>query len=156
MSSADDKRPAAERMREQLLHDFANSGEGRAEFADRLTTLLSSHQPTSDFSALPKATLQLLRPQMARRADVGLPNRVLWRVLPALLPLPFVIIYAAYVLQAIYTPIAAVFSPDVAGYVAGVHVMLLSLLFGATYAAIPVVLARKDIAPRSCVPVPQG
>lgn len=155
MSSDRYREPTVEELSTRLRRDVADAGADREAAgimvdADMLAALLAtpSVRPDDDLAS---AALSALRPAMARRAAANLRRRVFVGVLLAVLPLPFVIAYAGYVLQALYLPISMMLSPDVAGYVAGVHVLFLALLFGATYAAIPMILSRTD---QAGLPVP--
>jgi len=140
---------SVDRLLERLRRDLAggHAQEHDQEDLERLAQLLAADLGSGGEAPPLWTTLSALRPEMNRRASLQLSRRALRLVLLALLPLPVVILYASYVLRAIYTPIATLLSPDVAGYVAAVHVMLLTLLFGATYAAIPVLLARGERGP---------
>ena len=156
MSSDRYREPTAEELSRRLRRDIADVGtdrDGVATMADAdvLAGLLATPSVRPDDNDLADAALFALRPAMARRAAANLRRRVFVGVLLAVLPLPFVIAYAGYVLQALYLPISILLSPDVAGYVAGVHVLFLALLFGATYAAIPMILSRSG---QAGLPVP--
>jgi hypothetical protein len=155
MSSDRYREPTVEELSKRLRRDVADAVADREAAgimvdADTLAGLLATPlvRPDNDLAS---AALSALRPAMARRAAANLRRRVFVGVLLAVLPLPFVIAYAGYVLQALYLPISMLLSPDVAGYVASVHVLFLALLFGATYAAIPMILSRSD---QAGLPVP--
>lgn len=118
---------------------------GTAEDGGLIARLLATPPPVRPaYDDLAHTVLVSMRPAVARRAAADFRRRVFVRVLLAVLPLPFVLTYAGYVLQALYLPISRLLSPDIAGYVAGVHVLSLALLFGATYAAIPMMLGRSN------------
>ena len=151
MSSSRYQRPSEQELRTRLRRDLADAPSGLAD-ADALARLLGAGAIALDDTDLAAQALLAARPEMSRRAAIDLRRRVFGRVVLALLPLPFVIAYAGYVLQALYLPVAALLSPDVAGYVASVHVALLALLFGTTYAAIPMMLSRSGPADGSPAP----
>ena len=147
MNSREDSESRAAQIRKRLARDISDaarsSDEGARLDPDRLARVLAYEVEPRMGASLAVAALEALHPEMARRAAADLRRRVLWCVLLALLPLPFVVAYAGYVLQALYVPISLLLTPEVAGYVASVHMLLLALLFGTTYAAIPMMLARS-------------
>ena len=147
MKSREDSESRTAQIRERLARDISDvahsTDEGAQLDPDQLARMLASEAEPRMEASLAFATLEALHPEMARRAAADLRRRVLGCVLLALLPLPFVVAYAGYVLQALYVPISLLLTPDIAGYVASVHALLLALLFGTTYAAIPMMLARS-------------
>jgi hypothetical protein len=151
MSSDRYREPTAEELGRRLQRDIADAvadrdGVATTVDADVLARLLATPSARPIGNDLAYAALIALRPAMARRAAADLRRRVFVCVLLAALPLPLVVAYAGYVLQMLYLPISLLLSPDVAGYVAGAHVLFLTLLFGATYAAIPMMLSRSGQA----------
>jgi hypothetical protein len=147
VKSREDSKSSTERIHERLKRDISDAarstGEGTQLDPGRLARVLAAETGARVELGLASAALEALHPEMARRAAADLRRRVLGCVLLALLPLPFVVVYAGYVLQALYVPISILLTPDIAGYVASVHMLLLALLFGTTYAAIPMMLARS-------------
>jgi hypothetical protein len=134
------REPTERELRRRLTRDLEEATQPGAE---RLARMLAPTTLAVDDVTMARRVVAALRPELARRAAVDLRRQVLVRVVVAAVPLPFVIAYAGYVLRALYAPVAVMLSPDVAGYVAAVHIMLLTLLFGATYAVIPMMLARR-------------
>jgi hypothetical protein len=61
----------------------------------------------------------------------------------ALLPLPLILAYDAYVLRAAYELLRMLLPSGVALYVLATYTAVVSLLFALTYAAIPVLLAQR-------------
>ncbi|MBI3784504.1 MAG: hypothetical protein HY270_14005 [Deltaproteobacteria bacterium] len=113
---------------------------------DRIGRLLQSSVVRVDVAALSQHTMTLLRPELSRRARSLLVRRVLTATLLALLPLPLVLIYDAYLLDAFYQIARLLLPAAIATYLVATYVAFLGLLFGGTYAAIPLLVARRATA----------
>jgi len=74
--------------------------------------------------------------------------RSFWRqvaavVVVALLPLPVIMAYDAFLLQLLHTAVSTLFSGPMATYIVFTYAASLLFLFAASYAAIPVLMARS-------------
>jgi hypothetical protein len=115
---------------------------------DGVAALLSAAAVPIDAARLSRLTLTRLQPELARRAVAGLWRKVAAALLLALVPLPAVLAYDAYLLRAAYAVISALLPATLAACVVFSYAAFLVLLFAATYAAIPLFLAnRKAAAP---------
>ena len=109
---------------------------------DRIAARLSAATVPIDAAALSQRTIVRLRPELQRCASGSLWRRAAGGVLLALLPLPAVLAYNVYLLRMAYDALLALLPAAVAVYLVGTEAALLVLLFAATYAAIPILLAR--------------
>ncbi len=141
-----DRTPNEQELRRRLQRDLGEAGASAKVDADLLARILVASPIAVDDAGMARRALGGMRPELARRRSADLHRQVLVRVMLAVVPLPFVVAYAVYVLRALYVPVAALLTPDLAAYVAVVHIMLLTLLFGVTYAAIPMMLSRSGNA----------
>lgn len=113
---------------------------------DRIAGFLSASAVEVDVAAMSQRTVMRLGPELERRARVALWRRVAAGVLWAVLPLPAVLLYNAYVLRVAYHAVSELLPAAFAAYLLLSYAAFLVLLFAATYAAIPICLARS--APR--------
>jgi anti-sigma factor RsiW len=113
---------------------------------DRVATLLNRSVVRVDVAALSQRTLSVLQPELAHRARAVLLRRAATAVGLALLPLPLVLVYDAYLLDALYQISSMLLPAAVAAYLVFTYVAFLGLLFGGTYAAIPLLVARHGLA----------
>ena len=87
-------------------------------------------------------TLLRVQPEMARLASAAFWRGVVRGVVLALLPLPLVLAYDAYVLRLAYELISALLPSAIALYLVASYAAFVLLLCAATYAAIPLLVAR--------------
>jgi len=109
----------------------------------RIEAALTAAVVDVDATALSQRVLVQLRPELQRRASAVLWRRVIAGILLALLPLPAVVAYDAYVLQAIYALVSAWLPSAFAAYIVLSYAAFLVLLFAVTYAAIPLLVMRE-------------
>lgn len=109
---------------------------------ERIATALRESTTAFDAAALSQRTLVRLRPELERRAAAVLRRQVVIGLLLALLPLPAVLAYNAYVLELAYELAASVIPAGLAAMAVASYAAFLLLLFAMTYAAIPLLLAR--------------
>lgn len=128
-----------------LAEHVANCPHCRTEAVDpaRVAGLLDPLPAGLKVTLLSQQTLAALRPELARRSLIRWRRRVAVSVLWAMLPLPLILVYDAYVLRTAYELLQAVLPSGVALYVLATYTSVLSLLFALTYAAIPILLARS-------------
>ena len=117
---------------------------------DRIATLLSAATVSIDAAALSQRTIVRLRPELERCASAALWRRAATQVLLALVPLPAVLAYNVYLFRMAYNALLALLPAAVVVYLVTTEAALLVLLFAATYAAIPILLARR--LPRWAMP----
>jgi sirohydrochlorin ferrochelatase len=115
---------------------------------ERFIELLSGAAGEIDAAALSRATLVRLRTELERRTRTLLRRRVTAGVLRALLPLPLVWAYNAYCLRLVYDLVSVRLPAALAAYFVLSYAALLLLLFAATYAVIPIALARGTLTHR--------
>lgn len=114
----------------------------------RVATLLNASVVPIDLMALSRRTLLQLQPEVARLGAAVLWRRVAAAVLLAVVPLPAVLAYDAYLLRTLYGLVSALLPATLAAYLIFGYAAFLMLLFGTTYAAIPVFLAGRTIERR--------
>jgi hypothetical protein len=143
MNDPRDTEPTTERGAERLAahaRDCAACA-GQEPPLARIAATLNRGGVTVDPMRLSAATLWRLRPELERLA-----TRALWRQIgavfvAALTPLPLVLAYDAYLLRLLYGLSSALLPEPVAAYLVTSYAAVLLLLFAATYAAIPLVMA---------------
>lgn len=109
---------------------------------DRIDALLGSSRPDIDLASLSAQAFTV-----AQRALHAVALRRFWRqvvavIAVALLPLPAILAYDAILLQLLHTAVSSVFSGTMATYLVFTYASALLFLFAASYAAIPVLMAR--------------
>ena len=114
---------------------------------DRVGTVLDAVAVNIDAPALSQQALRRARPELERLALVCAWRRALVGVLLALLPLPAVLAYDAYVLRIVYGVASALLPAAFAAYLVLSYAALLVLLFATTYAAIPLLVVRGRQSP---------
>ena len=119
---------------------------------ERIAAVLEASAVPIDAPTLSLRTLARLQPALAHRASAVLWCKAVAAVLLALVPLPAVLAYDAYLLHAAYAVVSALLPAAFAMYLIATYAAFLVLLFAGTYAAIPLLLARGH-APRT---VPLG
>jgi anti-sigma factor RsiW len=110
----------------------------------RLRTILASSAVDLDPSLLSRRALPRLRHELQRVASARSWRQIVMAVLLALVPLPAVLAYDAYLLHAIHGLVSSVLPTAFATYLVGSYAAFLLLLFATTYAAIPVLLGRSE------------
>jgi hypothetical protein len=110
---------------------------------DRLVTLLDASVVEINAAALSQRLLLRAQPELQRRAAWVFGRQVAAAVMVALLPLPAVLAYDAYLLGLIYDVVSWLLSARIASFFVGSYAAFLTLLFALTYATVPVLLARK-------------
>ena len=110
---------------------------------EHIAVVLDGSVPDLDAAALSRQAFAQLRPQLQRRALAVGWKRLAARVLLALLPLPLVLAYDAYILRVAYDLLSALVPTTVAAYLVLSYGAALVLLFATTYAAIPVLMVQR-------------
>lgn len=113
-----------------------------APAVDLIAARLATVNVPIDAAVLSQRTMVRLRPELQRCASAALWRRAAIGVLLALLPLPAVLAYNVYLLHVAYGLLLALLPAAVVVYLVASEAALLVLLFAATYAAIPILLAR--------------
>jgi hypothetical protein len=113
---------------------------------DRIAAILNTSIVAVDATALSCRTLARLQPELARRAGTGLWRKAAAALLLALVPLPIVLAYDAYVLRVAYELASALLPAAVAAFLIFGYAAFLALLFATTYATIPLFLAHRTNA----------
>src|SRR5262245_56337710 len=108
---------------------------------ERIATALNRGEAPIDVLTVSARTLARLQPELARLATRAFWRRVAAVLLPALAPLPLVLAYDAYVLRLVYGLVSSLLPEAVAAYLVLSYAALLVLIFAATYAAIPLLVA---------------
>jgi hypothetical protein len=112
---------------------------------ERIAAVLEAADPDVDPAALSRLTFARLQPELQHQAMVLGWRRVAIGVLLSLLPLPFVLAYNAYLLRLAYDFLSGVLPATIAAYLVLSYGAFLVLLFGTTYAAIPLLLVQRSI-----------
>jgi hypothetical protein len=151
MSERDDRShtgvPGAARVFESHVAECGECG-AMPPPIERIAAVLNASVVAVDAPGLSRRTFAHLRPELARRAASELWRQVAAALLLALLPLPAVLAYDAYLLRAAYELASAVAPAAVAAYLIFSYAAFLVLLFATTYATIPVFLASRTAAQR--------
>jgi len=119
---------------------------------DRIAALLDHVTVDLDPAVLSRRVLVQLQPMLHRRALAATWRRVALGVLSSLVPLVAVLAYDAYFLSTAYDLLSAILPATFAAYLIASYAAFLVLLFSATYAAIPLLVARWAPAPQSSTP----
>jgi hypothetical protein len=109
---------------------------------DRIAVILNAADVRLDTAALSARVMVRLRRELAVAGGVS------WRavapvLLRAVLPLPAVAVFDAYLLWTAYALGKTVLPGPLVGYVVVSYGAVLLLLFGLTYAAVPLLMARQ-------------
>lgn len=141
MSESDPERALARRLGEHA----EECGECRATPLPlgELARVLAQQVVAIDAVALSRRVAAALQPELARLASVWFWRRFGRGVLVALLPLPAIVALDAWLLSYVHEWAAAWLPEALATYLVVSYGALLVLLFAATYAAIPLALARE-------------
>lgn len=110
---------------------------------DPIAAVLEAAVPAIDAAALSRQTFARLQPELQRHAIAAGWRRVAIGVLLALLPLPLVLAYNAYLLRLAYDFLSTLLPATLAAYFVLSYGASLLLLFAATYAAIPLLVQRS-------------
>lgn len=116
---------------------------------DRVAAALEAAVPAIDAAVLSRQTCLQLRPELQRRAQAVGWRRMAVGVLLALLPLPLVLAYNAYLLHMVYDLLSSLLPAAIAAYLVLSYGAFLLLLFATTYAAIPLLMAHRAAEARS-------
>lgn len=111
---------------------------------ERIAVHLDAVAVPLDAVALSSRTFQRLQPEIGRLAAAAIWRRAAAGFMLAVLPLPLVLVCNAYLLHLVYVAASAVVPPPLAAYLIASYAAFLVLLFAATYAAIPLCLARRS------------
>ncbi len=143
--------PQRDALRERLTDhvEECDSCRGASLPLDRIAGVLSTSAVELDVMTMSQRTAMRLGPELERRARVTLWRRAAAGLLWAVLPLPAVLLYNAYVLRVAYDAVSDLLPAVLVTYLLWSYAAFLILLFAATYAAIPICLARS--APRRAV-----
>ncbi len=112
---------------------------------DQIAAVLSGASLDVDAGALSRQVFTRLQPELQHRAMVFAFRRVALGVLLSLLPLPFVLAYNAYLLRLAYDFLSGILPVTIAAYLVLSYGAFLVLLFGTTYAAIPLLLVQRSV-----------
>ena len=118
---------------------------------DRIAAVFEAAVPAVDAAALSRQTFTRLQPELQRRALAGAWRRIAMGVLLALLPLPLVLVYNAYLLHVVYNLLSSLLPAGIAAYLVLSYGAFLLLLFATTYAAIPLLMAHQPADSRSAL-----
>jgi len=109
-----------------------------------IATLMDEAVPDVDVGALSQHAFACARPLLHRRR-AGWSWQLAAGLLLALLPLPVVVAYDAYVLHLAYEFLCGWVPAAVAAYLVLSYAATLVLLFASTYAAIPLLVNRQPV-----------
>jgi hypothetical protein len=116
---------------------------------DRLSLLLAEDEVPVDTEALSCRALVQLRPELRANASRALQRRMVRALLVSVVPLALVLGYDVFVLGLLHGLLQHFLPSGLATYIVFSQFALISLLFAATYAAIPLlVLAHRSTTPK--------
>lgn len=113
---------------------------------------LAAYAVPLDVAALSRRVTAALRPELARLASAWFWQRLARATVAALLPLPLILLLDVFALRFVYDWASTILPAALATYLVVSYAAAQLLLFAATYAAIPLVLAR-DAWQRAITPV---
>lgn len=119
---------------------------------DRLTALLDASHVEPDVVGLSRRVMATAQPLLQAIALRRYRRQVAAAVVVALAPLPLILAYDAYLLRLLHAATSALLGGPLATYIVASYAACLLFLFAASYAAIPILMAR-NILPR---PLPNG
>ena len=126
-----------------LRADLAEAGVEAA--VERIVaSVVTASEPDVDGRELSRVAIRRLGPELQRRTTAQFGRRVAAVLVPALLPLPFVWLIAGYALLSLHSLISTAVSPTLATYVVANYAAGAILLVAATYAAVPLLVARRE------------
>lgn len=108
----------------------------------RAAALLASSQVPVDAEQLSQRAMFWLQPALDGNAADAMWRRALTALTLAVAPLPLVLVWDSYLLRLGYAVLQSIMPGTFATYVLVSYSALLTLLFAATYAAIPIALGR--------------
>ena len=108
-----------------------------------LSSLLQSDTVDLDAKLLSLSTLERLRPELAHRAAMVFRRRVAVGLVAALIPLPIVLLFDAYVLRAVFGVVSLLIPTTLAAYLVISYAVFLLLMTALVYASIPVLVERQ-------------
>ncbi|MFI5397055.1 MAG: hypothetical protein ACHQ9S_16080 [Candidatus Binatia bacterium] len=114
----------------------------------RIAALLDSTDVDIDTAGMSARTLVRLRRELKTMRGMSW-RRVMAHLLRALLPLPPVLVVDAYLLHAAYGWGSAILPSVLVVYVVLSYAAFLVFVFGLTYAAVPLLMARQTVSVRT-------
>jgi hypothetical protein len=87
--------------------------------------------------------LEYLRPELARRAATVFRRRLTTGLIAALIPLPVILLFDAYVLRALFSLVSLLIPTPLAAYVVLSYAVFLLLMTALVYGAIPLLVERQ-------------
>ncbi|MBC8291703.1 MAG: hypothetical protein H8E45_00905 [Proteobacteria bacterium] len=142
MKSIDDRRTPWQVVEEHLLHcDECSTGQQDLSALARI--LNDSPGPPLDAELLRDRCLAALTPRLEHLSTPARYKRLLAALSPALLPLPLSLAWAAWLLVQLHGVVSAWLPGEVATLLVAGQAAAVSLLFAATYAALPLLLEQS-------------
>jgi hypothetical protein len=108
-----------------------------------LSDTLRADTVALDTSLLSRSTLESLRPELARRAAAVFRRRVATGLIAALIPLPAVLLFDAYVLRSLFRLVSLLIPTTLAAYMVISYAVFLLLMTALVYGAIPLLVERQ-------------
>lgn len=110
--------------------------------AEEIGDVLGSYAVAVDAASLSQKVVLCLRPELAAMAAAAFRRRAALALLAALVPLPAIALFDVWVLHSVYTLVCMLLPAAVAAYLVLTYASVLLLVLAATYAAIPLLIAR--------------
>lgn len=131
--------------RNPLSEHVADCEACQAESPDvaAMSNILRESTVDSEASLLSRSTLDRLRPELARRAALAFRRRVAVGLLAALVPLPLVLLFDAYLLRAMFDLVSLLIPTTLAAYMVISYGVFLLLMMAGVYGAIPLLVERQ-------------
>jgi hypothetical protein len=111
----------------------------------QLATALETSLAPVDATALSRRALIAAQPLLRAAAIRRFQRQVVAAVAVALLPLPAIVVYDTLLLAFLHQLASAFLPTAMAAYIVFLYASLLLFLFAASYAAIPIVMARNAL-----------
>ncbi len=127
--------------RVRLRQMMAEADCDTADAAERLATALQ-WPVSADVSSLSCAVLTAARSELAAQARRALRRQVAALLGLAIVSMPLSLAFGGYMIQRVYDVASAILPAGVALYLVGTYAMIALALFGATYAAIPILVGQ--------------
>jgi hypothetical protein len=136
--------------RQRLDEHLAECADCRSERLplEPLAVLLDEEDVPVDPDALSCRALPRLRAQLQTNASEALVRRTVKALLVSIVPMALIVGYDMFLLDLLHGLLLRFLPPGLAAYIVLSYVTFISFIFAATYAAIPLLLARRSASPQ--------
>jgi hypothetical protein len=145
MTSESRKKPVDMDALHEHVEECEECGTDSVDVA-ALSNVLRANEVALDANLLSRATLARLQPELARRAALVFRRRLATGLIAALIPLPAVLLFDAFVLRALFGLVSLLIPTTLAAYVVLSYAVFLLLMTASVYGAIPLLVERQVAA----------